>query len=218
LTAESGGHQNSTAEVAPRHAAAHTHVSTSERGVTELLQAWSAGDVGARDRLMPLVYDELRRRAAAYLRRERPGHTLQPTALVHEAYLRLVDQRRVAWRNRAQFFGVAAAMMRRILVDHARANRSAKRSGMLSQVPLDPAIAVTQPVDVDVLDLDAALERLAAFDARKSRIAELRFFGGLSLKEVGDVLNLSLATVERDWQVARAWLFDALSQRPHDDS
>jgi RNA polymerase sigma factor (TIGR02999 family) len=193
-------------------------VSTSERGVTELLQAWSAGDVGARDRLMPLVYDELRRRAAAYLRRERPGHTLQPTALVHEAYLRLVDQRRVAWRNRAQFFGVAAAMMRRILVDHARANRSAKRSGMLSQVTLDDAIAVTQPVDVDVLDLDAALERLAAFDARKSRIAELRFFGGLSLKEASDVLNLSLATVERDWQVARAWLFDALSRRPHDDS
>ena len=182
--------------------------------VTELLQAWSEGNVAARDLLMPLVYDELRRRASAYLRRERPGHTLQPTALVHEAYLRLVDQRRVAWRNRAQFFGVAAEMMRRVLVDHARANKAAKRSGMLSRVTLDPDVAVTRPVDIDILDLDAALARLAAFDERKSRIAELRFFGGLSLKEAGEVLNLSLATVERDWQVARAWLFDALSSRP----
>ena len=186
--------------------------------VTELLQAWSEGNVAARDLLMPLVYDELRRRASAYLRRERPGHTLQPTALVHEAYLRLVDQRRVAWRNRAQFFGVAAEMMRRVLVDHARANKAAKRSGMLSRVTLDPDVAVTRPVDIDVLDLDSALARLAAFDERKSRIAELRFFGGLSLKEAGEVLNLSLATVERDWQVARAWLFDALSSRPDNAS
>lgn len=193
-------------------------MSTFQPGITELLQAWSAGDASARDRLMPLVYDDLRKRAASYLRRERAGHTLQPTALVHEAYLRLVDQRRIAWRNRAQFFGVAAEMMRRILVDHARADRAAKRSGMLSRVTLDPAIAVMQPVDVDVIDLDAALERLAAIDARKSRIAELRFFGGLSLKESSVVLKLSLATVERDWQVARAWLFDALSRRPHDDS
>jgi RNA polymerase sigma factor (TIGR02999 family) len=137
---------------------------------------------------------------------------------VHEAYLRLVDQHRIDWRNRAQFFGVAAEMMRRILVDQARANRAAKRSGLFSRVTLDPAIAVTQPVDVDVLDLNAALERLAAFDARKSRVAELRFFGGLSLKESGEVLNLSLATVEREWQVARAWLFDALTKRPHDDA
>ena len=186
--------------------------------VTELLKAWSEGNVAARDLLMPLVYDELRRRASAYLRRERPGHTLQPTALVHEAYLRLVDQRRVAWRNRAQFFGVAAEMMRRVLVDHARANKAAKRSGMLSRVTLDPDVAFTQPVDIDVLDLDAALARLAAFDARKSRIAELRFFGGLSLKEAGEVMNISLATVERDWQVARAWLFDALSSRPDNAS
>jgi RNA polymerase sigma factor (TIGR02999 family) len=137
---------------------------------------------------------------------------------VHEAYLRLVDQRRMAWRNRAQFFGVAAEMMRRVLVDHARANLTAKRSGRLSRVTLDPQIAVTQPIDVDVLDLDAALERLAAIDTRKSRIAELRFFGGLSLKEASDVLNVSPATAERDWQVARAWLFGALSQRPSDES
>ena len=193
-------------------------VGSSEHEVTELLQAWSEGNVAARDLLMPLVYEDLRRRASAYLRRERPGHTLQPTALVHEAYLRLVDQRRVEWRNRAQFFGVAAEMMRRVLVDHARANRAARRSGLFSRVTLDPEMAVTQPVDVDVLDLDAALERLAAFDRRKSQIAELRFFGGLSLKEAGDVLNVSLATVERDWQVARAWLFDALSGTHADES
>ena len=193
-------------------------MSPSEHEVTALLQAWSNGNVAARDLLMPLVYEELRRRASAYLRRERPGHTLQPTALVHEAYLRLVDQRRVAWQNRAQFFGVAAEMMRRILVDHARAKRTAKRSGMLSRVTLDPDVAVAQPVDVDVLDLDSALDRLASVDARKSRIAELRFFGGLSLKETGEVLNVSLTTVERDWQVARAWLFDALSTRSSDAS
>jgi RNA polymerase sigma factor (TIGR02999 family) len=193
-------------------------VSPSEHEVTALLKAWSNGNVAARDLLMPLVYEELRRRASAYLRRERPGHTLQPTALVHEAYLRLVDQRRVAWQNRAQFFGVAAEMMRRILVDHARAKRTAKRSGMLSRVTLDPDVAVAQPVDVDVLDLDSALDRLASVDARKSRIAELRFFGGLSLKETGEVLNVSLTTVERDWQVARAWLFDALSTRSSDAS
>lgn len=167
---------------------------------------------------MTLVYQDLRRRAAAYLRRERRGDTLQPTALVHEAYLRLVDQRQAVWKNRAQFFGVAAEMMRRILVDRARAHRTAKRSGQWTRVTLDHGIAVTHPVDVDVLDLDSALTRLADFDARKSRIAELRFFGGLSLEETSDVLGLSLATVERDWQVARAWLFNALSARPLADA
>lgn len=189
------------------------HVTDPVNEVTELLRAWSDGDSGARDRLMPIVYDELRRRAAAYLRRENPGHTLQPTALVHEAYLRLVDQRRIIWQNRAQFFGVAAEMMRRILVDRARAHRTAKRSGRWARVTLDHAVAVTQPANVDVIDLDAALNRLAALDPRMSRIAELRFFGGLSLKESAEVLDLSPATVERDWQVARAWLFDALSDR-----
>jgi len=182
-----------------------------EHQVTELLQAWSNGDSGARDRLIPVVYQELRRRAAASLRRERSGHTLQPTALVHEAYLRLVDQRRILWKNRAQFFGVAAELMRRILVDRGRAHRAAKRSGQWARVTLDPLFAVTNPPDVEVLDLDNALTELATFDARKSRIAELRFFGGLSLEETGEVLGLSIATVERDWQVARAWLFDALS-------
>jgi RNA polymerase sigma factor (TIGR02999 family) len=179
--------------------------------VTELLQAWSEGDEGARDRLMPLVYDELRRRAAARLRRERRDHTLQPTALVHEAYLRLIDQRRAVWRNRAQFFAVASEIMRRILVDRARAHRMFKRSGRWARVTLDPAQVATHPAEVDVLDLDTALNQLAAFDPRKSRIAELRFFGGLSLEEAGDVLGVSLATVERDWQAARAWLFKALA-------
>jgi RNA polymerase sigma-70 factor, ECF subfamily len=183
---------------------------------SQLLERVSAGDAQAASRLMPLVYDELRRRAAAYLRRERGGHTLQPTALVHEAYLRMVDQR-ASWRNRSQFFGVAAEMMRRILVDRARARRAAKRSGQWARVTLDDAIAVTRSADVDVLDLDAALTRLAALDPRKSRIAELRFFGGLSLQETGEVLEVSVATVERDWQFARAWLYDALSSPPRDE-
>ena len=179
--------------------------------VTELLRAWSGGDISARDRLIPLVYQELRRRAAAHLRRERAGYTLQPTALVHEVYLRLIDQQRAAWRDRTQFFCIASQMMRRILVDRARAHRMAKRSGRWSRVSLDDAIAVTRGADVDVLDLDSALTRLATFDVRKSQIAELRFFTGLSLEETGQALGISRATVERDWQAARAWLFKELS-------
>jgi RNA polymerase sigma-70 factor, ECF subfamily len=173
--------------------------------VTALLHAWTAGDLGARDRLMSVVYRDLHKRAAAYLRRERVGHTLQPTALVHEAYLRLVDQRRVVWQNRGQFFGVAAQLMRRILVDRARARKMAKRSGQWARVSIDAARAIP-PLNVDVLDLDAALARLATFDARKCQLAELRFFGGLSLAEAGEALGISLATAERDWQAARAWL------------
>jgi RNA polymerase sigma factor (TIGR02999 family) len=179
--------------------------------VSALLNAWSEGDLDARERLLPLVYEELRRRAAACMRRERRGFTLQPTALVHEAYLRLVDQRRPEWRNRAQFFAVAAEMMRRILVDRARARRAAKRSGGWARVSLDPSLVVFRPADVDVLDLDGALEKLAAIDARKSRIAAMRFFGGLSLDEMGEVLGVSPKTVQRDWQAARAWLFKTLS-------
>ena len=180
------------------------------RDVTTLLGAWTDGDVGARDELMALVYGELHRRAVAYLRRERRDHTLQPTALVNEVYLRLVGQRRTIWQNRAQFYGVAAEMMRRILVDHARGGKTAKRSGRWLRVSLDEQLSVMQEPDVAILDLDAALTRLAQFDARKSRIAELRFFGGLSLEESGHVLGLSVATVERDWQAARAWLYTAL--------
>jgi RNA polymerase sigma factor (TIGR02999 family) len=186
-------------------------MATPNHDVTELLRAWGDGDMAARDQLIPIVYQELRRRAAAHLRRERAGHTLQPTALVHEVYLRLIDQQRVIWQNRAQFFGVASQMMRRVLVDRARAHHTAKRSGQWSRVVLDEATAVTHSADVDVLDLDSALTRLATFDARKSQIAELRFFTGLSLEEIGQALGISRATVERDWQAARAWLFKELS-------
>jgi RNA polymerase sigma factor (TIGR02999 family) len=158
---------------------------------------------------MPVVYGELHQRAAGYLRRERRDHTLQPTALVHEAYLRLVDQR-AAWKNRAHFLAVAAQMMRRVLVDHARRRKMAKRPGRWVRVRLDERVAEMPAPDVELLDLDAALTRLAAFDPRKSQIAELRFFGGLSLEETGHVLGLSIASVERDWQAARAWLFAAM--------
>src|SRR3954470_10986735 len=182
--------------------------------LTALLQAWGGGDAGALDELLPLVYADLRRRAAAYMRRERRNHTLEPTALVHEAYMKLVDQRRAAWENRGQFFGVASQMMRRILVDRARARRMAKRSGRWARVTLDDGARAAAPVSVDVLDLDAALTRLAAFDARKCQLAELRFFGGLSLAEAGEALGISLATAERDWQTARAWLLKEL--RPAD--
>jgi RNA polymerase sigma factor (TIGR02999 family) len=178
--------------------------------VTGLLQAWRGGDIDARDRLATAVYEELRRRAAAYLRRERIGHTLQPTALVHEVFLLLVKQDRTAWQNRAQFFGVASQMMRRLLVDRARARNMAKRSGRWARVTLDEEVFQGQPV-VDVLDIDRALSELAAFDARKSQVAELRFFGGLSLEETGHVLGISVATVEREWQAARAWLYARLT-------
>jgi len=180
--------------------------------VTRLLRAWGTGDVTARDRLVPLVYGELRRRAAAYLRRERRGHTLQPTALVHEAYVRLIDQSRIAWQNRAQFYGVAACIMRRVLVDHARAARMAKRSGRLVSVTLEEHHASIGAPDIDILALDEALTRLAAFDPRKSAVAELRFFSGLSVEETAHVLGVSVATVEREWRAARAWLFAALKR------
>lgn len=189
-------------------------MSPSSHDVTALLNAWSEGDPAARDQLMTVVYQDLRRRAAGQLRGERRGHTLQPTALVHEAYLRLVDQRRIVWQNRGQFFGVACQLMRRILVDRARAHRTAKRSGQWARVTLDEAVKATPPIDVDVLDLDAALTRLAEFDSRKSQLAELRFFGGLSLEEAGEAVGISKATAERDWQAARAWLFKELRGKP----
>jgi RNA polymerase sigma factor (TIGR02999 family) len=184
--------------------------------ISALLTAWSRGDLGARDRLMPVVYEELRRRAKAYLRRERVGHTLQPTALVHETYLRLIKQERIEWQSRAQFYGIAAQMMRRILVDHARAHQMAKRSGQWTRVSLDDVVAPHHAQNVDVLDLHTALEELAGFDARKSQIAELRFFGGLTLEETGQILNVSIATVEREWQAGRAWLYSRLKRRRDD--
>jgi RNA polymerase sigma factor (TIGR02999 family) len=182
--------------------------------VSGLLQAWGGGDAEARDQLLTVVYQELRRRAAAHLRRERAGHTLQPTALVHEVYLRLVKQDRAAWHNRGQFFGVASQMMRRILVDRARARNRAKRSGAWARVTLDEEVAQSQAREVDVLDLDRALSELATFDTRKSQVAELRFFGGLSLEETGHALGLSVATLEREWQATRAWLYARLTGEP----
>ena len=185
------------------------------KDITELLHAWAGGNAGALEELLPLVYADLRRRAGAYMRRERRNHTLEPTALVHEAYLKLVDQRRATWQNRGQFFGVASQMMRRILVDRARARRMAKRSGRWARVTLDDGVrAAASPINVDVLDLDAALTRLAAFDSRKCQLAELRFFGGLSLEEASEALGISTATADRDWQTARAWLLKELRATP----
>jgi RNA polymerase sigma factor (TIGR02999 family) len=167
---------------------------------------------------MVAVYEELRRRAASRLRRERPGHVLQPTALVHEAFLRLVDQKDPRWQNRAQFFALASEMMRRILVDHARRRKMAKRSGGWARVSLEEHLARYDPPDVDILDLNTALSELAAFDQRKSRVAELRFFGGLSLDEMAHVLGVSRATVDREWQTARAWLYRRVTHTPHADN
>jgi RNA polymerase sigma factor (TIGR02999 family) len=178
---------------------------------TELLIAWGGGDDGARERMLPLVYDELRRLAASYLRRERPGHTLQPTALVHEAYVRLVDQRQVDWSNRAQFVGLAAVMMRRILVNHARDRVAGKRGGGAEHVPLTLAGERIGTADLDVLDLHEALERLSELDARKGRIVELKFFGGLTTDEIAQTLDISSATVEREWKFSRAWLLRAIA-------
>ena len=181
---------------------------------TTLLRAWNEGDLAARDQLIAALYTDLHRRASGYLRKERRNQTLQPTALVHEAYLRLVKQERMVWQNRAQFLAVGAQMMRRILVDRARAHNMRKRSGQWAQITLDEQVAWAPQTAVDLLDLDRALARLAEFDPRKSHVAELRFFGGLSLEETGHALNISVATVEREWQVARAWLHTALTGRP----
>ena len=179
--------------------------------VTDLLRAWSGGDESARDELLPLIYGELRRRAAAHLRRERAGHTLQPTALVHEAYLRLVDQD-VAWKNRAQFLGLASEMMRRILVDHARARQAGKRAGGWTRVELDDAISTSEERGVDLVLLDQALVELSELDPPQARIVELRFFGGLTLEETANVLGVSTATVKRDWTLARTWLYRRLKR------
>jgi RNA polymerase sigma factor (TIGR02999 family) len=162
---------------------------------------------------MPLVYRELKRRAAGYLRHERRDHTLQPTALVHEAYVRLIGQERVAWQNRAHFFGIAAQMMRRILVDHAREHRAAKRPGAGMRVALDDRVGSAVPVDCEVLLLDQVLDDLTQVDARQAQIVELRYFGGMSELEVARVLSLSRATVTREWQSARAWLYRRMTKQ-----
>ncbi len=176
------------------------------RTVTQLLLAWSDGDEGARDELMPLVYAELRSIAMRQFARERPGHVWQPTALVHEAYERLVDQRAVQWQDRAHFFAMAALTMRRLLVDYARQQQAAKRGAGQTLLALDEALAVPARQDVDVVALDDALTRLAALAERPARVVELRFFVGLTNEEIAEVLGQSVATVKRDWQMAKAWL------------
>ena len=183
--------------------------------VTQLLVEWQNGSQKALDRLIPLVYEELRTIAGRYLSRESVGHTLQSTALVHEAYFRLVGQRRVQWQNRAHFFGIAAQMMRRILVDHARHQHRDKRGGPAQKLSLDEAIAVAEPeVDVDLLALDEALTALARIDPRGARIIELRFFSSLTIEETAEVLDVSTGTVKRDWIAARAWLSREMKQEP----
>jgi RNA polymerase sigma factor (TIGR02999 family) len=174
--------------------------------ITQMLIDWSNGDREALDRLLPVVYTELRRQAARHLRRERAGHTLQTTDLIHEAYLRLVDQRSVSWQNRAHFFAVAAQSMRRILVDHARRRHRAKRGGSDIAIPLDEGLLVAAEKSVDLLALDEALTRLAAIDVRQSQIVELRFFSGLSNEETAAVIGVSLTTVKDDLNMAKAWL------------
>jgi RNA polymerase sigma factor (TIGR02999 family) len=175
--------------------------------VTQLLIDWSKGDQSALDKLMPLVYSELRRLASNYLRRERQDHTLQPTALVNEAYLKLIDQRSAKWQNRAQFFGVAAQLMRRILVDHAREHQALKRGGAdLERLSITSAEGLVKQPEVDLLALNEALDELATMDQQQSRIVELKFFGGLSIEETAEALGVGHATVERDWKMARAWL------------
>ena len=179
--------------------------------LTAVLRAWSDGDPAAEAKLLPLVYDQLRRQAAHQLRRERPGHSLSPTAVVHELYLRLVPQERASWVNRTQFFAVASRLIRRVLVDHARARRTAKRAGGWQRVTLADDVVEAGPPDLDLLALDRALEELAALDARRARLVELRYFGGLSLDETAAALGVSAATVSREWQLARAWLHRRLA-------
>ncbi len=181
--------------------------------VTELLLAWNNGDPGALDRLMPVVYDELRRVARRHMAAEHAGHTLQATALVNDVYIRLVDQKRVNWQNRAHFFSAAAQIIRRILVDHARGRDRLKRGGDALKVTLNDAIDTPAGADLDMLALDDALTRLAELDPQQERIIELRFFAGLTIEETAESLNISPATVKRDWTTARAWLYREISPR-----
>jgi RNA polymerase sigma factor (TIGR02999 family) len=185
---------------------------TEATDITALLLAWSEGDESARSRLVEAVYGELRRVAQRQLRQERPDHSFTPTALVHEAYLKLIDQRRVRWQNRAHFFAIAAHVMRRLLVDHARARATAKRDRGVT-IALDGVDVGSPPPDVDLLALDAALDKLGQLDARQSQLVELRFFAGLTVDETAAVLDVAPITVKREWALARAWLFRELSGR-----
>ncbi|MCP4250381.1 MAG: sigma-70 family RNA polymerase sigma factor [bacterium] len=186
----------------------------SQGEITRLLDAASSGSSEALNELFPAVYEELRNLAASHLRGERPDHTLQPTALVHEVYVRLVGQQTAGWRNRAQFFGVAAKAMRRILVDHARARRTAKRSATRTHLSLDEAVIDFQRRSADLEALDEALTALARIDSRKARIVELRFFGGLTAEQTAEMMEASLRTVNRDWELAKAWLYAQIQEKP----
>ena len=177
---------------------------------TQLLVNWRNGDKTALDRMTPVVYDELRRLARRFLAAERPDHTLQPTALVHEAYLRLVDQHAVDWQNRAHFLGVAASMMRRILINHARAQQAVKREGQANAVALEDALGVFTNPQVNLLDLNRALQQLTEMDPQQGRVVELRYFGGLTIEETAEVMGISPATVKRDWGTARLWLMQQI--------
>jgi RNA polymerase sigma factor (TIGR02999 family) len=181
-------------------------MTASHNEVTQLLVAWGNGDQAALDQLMPLVYSELHRLAHRHIRKERPGHTLQTSALLNEAFVRLVDVRDVQWQSRAHFFGIAAQMMRRILVDYARSRRYAKRGGDARQVSFDEELIVSRQLSADVVELHDALNELAGIDERKSKVVELKFFGGLSIEETAEVLGVSPGTVMRDWTLAKAWL------------
>lgn len=191
---------------------------SSPQEITELLVAWGNGDEAALDKLAPVVYQELRRLARGYLKRERPNHTLQTTALVHEAYLRLIDWKNVKWQSRAHFFGISAKLMRRILVDSARSRQYSKHGGRQRHVSLEEASVIAPGRPVDIVALDDALTGLAALDHRQSRVVELRFFGGLSIAETAEVLKVSEGTVRRDWSLAQAWLHRELSSGDRNDS
>ena len=184
----------------------------SQKQITEMLVDWGNGDEAALEKLAPLVYDQLHRLARRYMGRERPGHTLQTSALVNEAFIRLIDWKNVEWQNRAHFFGVSAQIMRRILVDFARSRDYAKRGGGVRNVSLDEAALISSDRRTDLVALDEALNTLAELDARQSRVVELRFFGGLSLEETAEVLKVSVGTVRRDWSLSRAWLHRELSR------
>jgi RNA polymerase sigma factor (TIGR02999 family) len=186
--------------------------------VSQLLQRWNEGDQGALDQLTPLVYDELRRMARRYMKQQPAGHTLQTTALIHEAYLRLVGQQEKQWENRAHFFAVAAQAMRHILVDYARARKMAKRGGGAHQVSLDEALVISPEGGDDLVALNDALDALAKLDRRQSQVVELRFFGGLTEEEIGEVLKVSSRTVRSDWRVARSWLMRELDREKRDDA
>ena len=186
---------------------------SSTHDVTELLIEWSNGDKAALDKLMPLIHEELRRLAHHYMSHERPGHTLQTTALINEAYLRLVNRKAVHWQNRAHFFAIAATLMRSLLVDHARSHAYAKRGGDARKITIDEAMIVSQERAAEVVALDDVLKQLAIFDPQQSRIVELRFFGGLTIDETAEVLGLSAATIKREWSTARAWLYRELNKK-----